>query len=112
LDLPPAHDWAGRNNSISCGARAIWPTQSSTVHLQTAIILRPQHSYLFVHFQIYTEWCNRYLLKQQLPTIHDLTYEIREPKKLVQLVHAVSKFVWFNSRSAASNCGLSLNIYC
>ncbi|KAI6184003.1 Neuron navigator 2 isoform X11 [Aphelenchoides bicaudatus] len=55
---------------------------------------------------IYTQFCNRYLLKQQLPTIHDLTYEIREPRKLVQLVHAVT-FGCSGTSQSALFCSLN-----
>ncbi|KAI6228193.1 Adapter protein unc-53 [Aphelenchoides besseyi] len=39
---------------------------------------------------IYTDWVNRYLEKQQLQPIHDLTYDLREPKALVGLISAVT----------------------
>ncbi|KAI6186145.1 AAA domain-containing protein [Aphelenchoides besseyi] len=39
---------------------------------------------------IYTDWVNRYLEKQQLQPIHDLTYDLREPTALVGLISAVT----------------------
>lgn len=41
--------------------------------------------------QIYTDWANRYLAKYSHAPIHDLTYDLRDPKVLVHLVNAVSK---------------------
>lgn len=49
---------------------------------------------LFVAFeflQIYTDWVNRYLTKLNLAPIRDLTYDLREPKQLVNLIHSASK---------------------
>ncbi|KAI6242677.1 Calponin-homology (CH) domain-containing protein [Aphelenchoides fujianensis] len=37
---------------------------------------------------IYTDWANRYLIKAKQQPIHDLTYDLRDPKRLVQLIQA------------------------
>ena len=42
-------------------------------------------------FQIYTDWANRYLVKAKLEPLRELTSELKDPKRLVYLINAISK---------------------